>query len=278
MMLNNFSCAYWSCGYLAKRCFKSHVHLLKPDGLSLPIGRSLRIYSVFKSLVGLILALVFSWPGAGLFTLPSWVLIKFFNGVARIQKRLESSAHRVPASLVPFQARLWSRGCFFLSFRLPLEEGRDGNSLPFHKGERQRGFQFQFPFPLKYHQGRDDEVERRTQTRLLSTLPSCPQSEPPGSRAPSPAEFQSCGDHWCSLWRRHPRPPPNTVPWPPNLVQSLLLTPASWGWSDVQRPALFGEGAYQRPHLILWGPAVFLANWPKKRFPATRLVCYSNPF
>ena len=70
-MLNNFSCAYWSCGYLAKRCFKSHVHLLKPDGLSLPIGRSLRIYSVFKSLVGLILALVFSWPGAGLFTLPS---------------------------------------------------------------------------------------------------------------------------------------------------------------------------------------------------------------
>ena len=61
--------------------------------------------------------------------------MKFFNGVARIQERLESSAHRVPASLVPFQARLWSRGCFFLSFRLPLEEGRDGNSLPFHKGE-----------------------------------------------------------------------------------------------------------------------------------------------
>ena len=165
-------------------------------------------YTVFKSLVGLILALVFSWPGAGLFTLPSWVLMKFFNGVARIQERLESSAHRVPASLVPFQARLWSRGCFFLSFRLPLEEGRDGNSLPFHKGERQRGFQFQFPFPLKYHQGRDDEVERRTQTRLLSTLPSCPQSEPPGSRAPSPAEFQSCGDHWCSLWRRHPQTTP----------------------------------------------------------------------
>ena len=195
MMLNHFSCAYWSCGYLAERCFKSYVHLLKPDDLSLPIGRSLRIYSVFKSLAGLILALIFSWPGVCLFTLPSRGLMKFLNGGASIQKQFESSAHTVPASLVPFQPRLWSRGCFSLSFRLPLEEGRNGNSLPFRKGERQRRFQFQFPFPLSYHQGRDDEVERQTQTHLLSTLLSRPQSDPPGSRAPSPAEFQSCGDH-----------------------------------------------------------------------------------
>ena len=53
-MLNNFSYAYWSCGYLIKRCFKSYVHLLKPDGLSLLTGRSLGYTLVFKSSVGLV--------------------------------------------------------------------------------------------------------------------------------------------------------------------------------------------------------------------------------
>ena len=47
-MLNNFSYAYWSCGYLIKCCFKSYVHLLKPDDLSLQIGRSFGIYSRFQ--------------------------------------------------------------------------------------------------------------------------------------------------------------------------------------------------------------------------------------